>query len=51
MSKYGGKVWVIDTGIADYYRRFGGFISALIIDNGQFSVWDPDKEKKNSNIN
>ncbi len=51
MSKYGGKVWIIDTGIADYYRTIGGHISALIIDNGEFSVWDPDKEKKDSNIN
>jgi len=51
MKKYGGKVWIIDTGIADYYRRIGGGISALIIDNGQFSVWDPNSEQKNSNKN
>lgn len=51
MKKHDGKVWIIDTGIADYYRRFGGFISALIIDDGQFSVWPPDSEQKDSNKN
>jgi hypothetical protein len=51
MRKYDGKVWVIDTGIADYYRPIGGRISALIIDNGKFSVWYPDSEQKDSSIN
>jgi len=46
MKKYGGKVWIIDTGIADYYRPIGGGISALIIDDGQFSVWPPNSENK-----
>lgn len=46
MRKYDGKVWVIDTGIADYYRPIGGHVSALIIDNGQFSVWYPKSEKE-----
>ena len=46
MKKYGGKVWIIDTGIADYYRPIGGRISALIIDDGQFSVWTPKSENK-----
>lgn len=49
MSKYDDKVWIIDTGIANYYRAIGGHISALIIDNGQFSPWYPDSEKKDSN--
>ena len=46
MRKYDGKVWVIDTGIADYYRPIGGHVSALIIDNGQFSVWYPKSDKE-----
>ncbi len=46
MKRYGGKVWIIDTGIADYYRPIGGHISALIIDDGQFSIWYPDPENK-----
>jgi hypothetical protein len=46
MSKYDDKVWIIDTGIANYYRAIGGHISALIIDNGQFYPWYPDSEKK-----
>jgi hypothetical protein len=45
MKKYDGKVWIIDTGIADYYRPIGGHISALIITNGKFDVWYPDSEK------
>ena len=51
MKKYDGKVWIIDTGIADYYRAIGGHVSALIIDHGKFSVWYPDSEQKDSNIN
>jgi len=51
MKKYDGKVWVVDTGIADYYRRFGGQISALIIDDGIFSVWPSNSEQKDSNEN
>ncbi len=46
MKKLGGKVWTIDTGIADYYRIIGGHVSALIIEDGQFSVWFPDSEQK-----
>ncbi len=51
MRKYDGKVWVIDTGIADYYRPIGGHISALIIDDGKFWVWYPTSEQKDSHIN
>jgi len=51
MKKYGGKVWIIDTGISDYYRPIGGHISALIIEDGQFSVWYPNSEQKDSNEN
>lgn len=44
MSRYGGRVWIIDTGIADYYRSIGGHVSALVIEDGVFDVWyPPDK--------
>jgi hypothetical protein len=33
-SRFGDKVWLIDTGISSAYRRAGGFLSALIIENG-----------------
>ncbi len=36
MERFGGKVWVIDTGISAY---FGGFLSALIINGGHFQAW------------
>jgi len=51
MKKYGGKVWVIDTGIADYYRPIGGHTSALIIEDDRFSIWYPDSGQKVSKIN
>ncbi|MFQ6070537.1 MAG: metallophosphoesterase [Candidatus Aminicenantales bacterium] len=36
MSKFGGKVWIIDTSISDYVG--GGFPSALVINKGNFSI-------------
>jgi hypothetical protein len=36
MSRFGGRIWIIDTGMSDAY---GGIPSALIIENGKFSVW------------
>lgn len=39
MSKFKGKVWIIDTGIATIYH---GFLSALIIENGVPHVWKED---------
>ena len=39
MSKFKGKVWIIDTGIATIYH---GFLSALIIENGVPHVWRED---------
>lgn len=42
MSRFDGRVWVIDTGISEAY---GGFMSALIIENGQFSIWEPKDEE------
>jgi len=35
-SRFGNKIWVIDTGISRVYR---GFLSALIIKNGIFDPW------------
>jgi hypothetical protein len=34
---FGGKVWMIDTGISGIY---GGFLSALIIRDGDISLWE-----------
>jgi len=42
ISQYEGRVWVIDTGIS---RVYGGFLSALIIEDGQFSIWEPNDEE------
>jgi hypothetical protein len=39
MSKFKGKVWIIDTGIASIYH---GFLSALIIENGVPHLWKDD---------
>ncbi len=36
MKRFGGKVWIIDTGIATVY---GGRLSALIIQNGEPLIW------------
>ncbi|MFP4081210.1 MAG: metallophosphoesterase [Candidatus Aminicenantes bacterium] len=42
MSRFDGRIWIIDTGISDYY---GGFLSALIIENENFTLWRPEHEK------
>ncbi|MEE9502396.1 MAG: metallophosphoesterase [Candidatus Aminicenantaceae bacterium] len=36
MSRYDGRIWIIDTGISEFY---GGFLSALIIEDGGFEIW------------
>ena len=36
MSRFNEKVWIIDTGISEAY---GGFLSALIIENGEVRLW------------
>lgn len=41
MKRFDGKIWVIDTGISKVY---GGHLSALIIENGEFSVWRENHE-------
>jgi len=45
MQRFQGRVWMIDTGISEVYRRSGGQLSALIIDNGKFEAWGLDNEK------
>jgi len=39
ISRYGGKVYIIDTGISHFY---GGVSTALIMEEGRFSLWEPD---------
>jgi hypothetical protein len=41
MSRFQKRIWIIDTGIT---HAFGGRLSALIIDKGQFSVWGNEVE-------
>lgn len=36
MSRFQERIWIIDTGMSDYY---GGIPAALIIENGNFSIW------------
>ena len=36
MSRFGGRLWIIDTGISSYY---GGVNSALIIEKKDFMLW------------
>jgi len=42
MQRFGGRVWIVDTGISRAYR---GPASALIIQNGDFQVWGIGNEK------
>jgi hypothetical protein len=42
MKRFGGKVWVIDTGISSFY---GGHLSALIIEGDHFQVWGFNDEQ------
>ncbi len=37
MIRFGGKIWIIDTGISEVFRSSGGYLFALIIKNGKFS--------------
>ncbi len=39
MKLYDGKIWLVDTGISDYYLNRGGYIGALFIERGQIFVW------------
>lgn len=44
MQRFGGRVWIVDTGISRVYR---GPASALIIQDGDFQVWGIGNEKDN----
>jgi Calcineurin-like phosphoesterase len=44
MQRFGGKVWIVDTGISKVY---GGPPSALIIEEGYFTVWGVGDENDN----
>jgi hypothetical protein len=50
MKRFGGRVWIIDTGIADYYRPIGGHVSALIYEDGDFKVWYPEPETYDTGV-
>jgi hypothetical protein len=41
LSRFGGRVWIIDTGIWD---GIAGRVGALIIENGIFRVWGKDHD-------
>ncbi len=45
MSRFQGKIWIIDTGISEVY---GGHPSALIIEGDNFSVWGVKNDQKDS---
>lgn len=44
MQRFGGRVWIVDTGISRAYR---GPASALIINSGDFHVWGVGDENDN----
>ncbi len=46
MMRFGGKVWIVDTGIA---RIYGGHLSALIIEGDEFTVWGEGYEQTKEN--
>ncbi len=45
MRRYGGKVWIVDTGISKAYNNN---LSALRIIDGEFTVWGGDHEEKDN---
>jgi len=46
MQLFQGRIWIIDTGISELYRKhMGGRLSALIIDKGKFDVWGLNDDK------
>jgi hypothetical protein len=47
MSRFQGKVWIIDTGISRIFP--GGHQSALIIEDDNFSVWGVPDGQQNQN--
>jgi calcineurin-like phosphoesterase family protein len=47
MNRFEKRLWMIDTRISNYMLA-GGRLSALIIENGNFSVWGSNHEKNHS---
>jgi hypothetical protein len=45
MRRFGGKVWIVDTGISKAYNNN---LSALRIIDGEFIVWSGDHEEKDN---
>lgn len=45
MKRFDGKVWIVDTGIS---RAYNNNLSALIINDGKFSVWPSSSTTSNS---
>jgi Calcineurin-like phosphoesterase len=45
MKRFDGKVWIVDTGISKSYNNN---LSALLIIDGEFSVWGGDHEEKDN---
>jgi len=43
MQRFQGRIWIIDTGIS---KAYGGHLSALIIEDGKFTVWPPSLRRK-----
>ena len=43
-TRFEGRIWIVDTGISDFYRSRGGYISALIIEKGRFLLWRENSE-------
>jgi hypothetical protein len=46
MMRFGGKVWIVDTGIA---RVYGSHLGALIIQGDEFTVWGEGHEQTKEN--
>jgi len=42
ISRFDDKIWIIDTGISEYY---GGILSYLTIEDGKFSLWTERDEE------
>jgi hypothetical protein len=42
LSRFNGRVWTIDTGMSS---RYGGIPTALVYENGEFSLWGLNNEQ------
>ncbi len=54
MTRFGGRIWIIDTGISYVYRQGGGRETALIIEETgtdiKFSVWPLDFNQESKQL-